>query len=362
MRRTLAAVLLLACIVTMTASTQAQAVKENSPAPQNITTAAVPVVEIDLATTPIVRPTFALHAMGSKERNAFLSQYGFSPPDPGFGYGFNEDPNPAYKKAFPFPEIILESLFPDAIFNVQSNQLGLKRVRAITRSWVLAPNTNPREVEHVVWAWDVPEPLRKLCYSEANSDAKNRDWVLCLYSPTETKVPAIPVEPQLFYFDAQSGLKWQTTLPLSQIVASIPLARDGYFASRDIQLGITSDGSRILALITCPERHMTLLCVFDGKGTLLKTSQFEGCSALATSTLPWQLMRSTSGQTHVIGLRHQFDNRGDVSLLVNRDGDVITRFENEEGKTVQILAVNDKFAFVQNVEAGHVKNYIIPLP
>jgi hypothetical protein len=349
-------------MVTLTATTQAQMVAENAPAPQKMSAIAVPVVEIDLAATPVVRPTFALHAMGSKERNALLSQFGFLPPDAGFGYRFDEDPNRAYKKAFPFPEIALESLYPDPTFRVAPNQLGLRSVRAFTRSWVLAPKTNAREVEHTVWKWEVPEPLWKLGYSQAYRNGKSRDWVLCCYSHLETKVPALPVEPQLFRFDVRSGLKWQTTLPLSQIVAGIPLVPNGSSDRREIQLGITSDGSRILVLITCLERRMTLLCVFDGEGTLLKTSQFEGCTALQAGPRSGQLMRSTSGQTFGIECMYKFDNRGYVSLLVNRDGDVITRFENAEGKAVQILEVNDKFAFVQRVLAGHVENYILQLP
>ena len=363
MRRTVPAVML-TCIVTVTSLTHAHVVARNSPAPQTIDTIAVPVLDMDLSKAPIVRPT-AVDATGDpRTLKRLREQFGIPQPTQGYSIHLSENPNLAYRKVCPFPKIEWEGLVPSEPNGRDVTHLGLKRIAATTRHWVWPPRdqaTAMKPVIQTLWHWDVPASLQSMLFSAAYGEGADRYWALCLYPERDAKIPGIPVETRLFYFDTLTGLKWQATIPVRQLLPPASPA-DGY-AETTVKLGITSDGNRVLVLVSRRDKIISLLYVFDGKGTLLKTTQFLGYTAQQSGLLSWQLMRSSTGQTHVLTLRYHFDSFKDVSFLVDADGNIVTRFGDEEGKPVQIMQVTDKYAVAQRRQSdGHVAQYILQLP
>jgi hypothetical protein len=364
MRQTFPAVLLLACMVTLTATTQAQAVKENAPAPQNISTIAVSVVEIDLSTVQIVRPFAVADPHNPRSMQMLREQFGIPAQTQGYATHMSENPNLAYKKAYPFPEIEREGLVPSEPNGLDVTHAGLRQVTATTRYWVWPPRDRATALTPVVqtlWHWDVPAPLQKLWISAAHGKGTDRYWALCLYPAMDAKTPAIPVETHLFYFDTLHGLKWQTTIPVRQMLPAASPA-DSY-GSPYVQLGITSDGNRLLALVSRPDKNMSLLYVFDGQGKLLRMTPFPSYTAQQSGLPSWQLLRSSTGQTHVIVLRYNFDSNKDVSLLVDAEGNIVTRFEDEAGRAVHIRQVTNKYAVALARQAdGQLEECILKLP
>ena len=358
---------LFGCAIVVAPITNAQVkVVEGNSTPQNMGTTTVPALQLDLASAPIVVPAAIQTADNHKTLQTLRSQFGIIEPIQGFHVSFAKDPNLTYKQACPFPEIKLESMFPSSPNRAHVTTLGVHRVMATVRYWIWPPRDQKTALDPVwqtVWQWDVPKSLQTQWFSEAHGSGADRYWALCLYPPQDAKIPSTPVEPQLFYFDTQNGLKWHAAIPASTILSTAPVVPVSSVRLRSVKLGITADGSRVLALLSYPEKDISLLYVFDGNGKLLKTSQFVGYTAQESGSPSWQFLRSSNGKSHVLVLQHHFDTSTDTPFLVDADGNIVTRFANDEGKPVQIIQVTDKYAVAQRLRSdGSFLHCIYQLP
>ena len=330
-------------------------------------TASAQVTDVDVTTAQTLRPTEITDSRDPRSFRTMRRKYGIPEPDSGYTIRAGEDPNLIYKRARPFPEMGLEGAGPLLLFNGPTTHSGVKRVEAWRFNWPWPPpdkGSVPERERQNLWSWDVPKPLQMRWWTEANGDGADRYWALCLYSgntPT-ADIPAEPEDPQLFYFDTLSGLRWQATIPVRKTLESGRTPPRAYAGNTQVLLGI-ADGSRVLALVSRPDKHASLLYVFDGKGKLLRTLRFPDYTALWSGNPPWQLRRSPSGRTHLLYLRRSLGEDADESCLIDSDGRLLARFVSDEGKSVHVTQLSDKYVLADRQRPdGDYWQYIYQLP
>ena len=329
-------------------------------------TASAQVTDVDVTTALTLRPIEVTASDIPQNLRTLRRKYGI--PEPSFDYHLHagEDPNLAYRRARPFPEMGLEGAGPLLLFNGPTTHSGVKRVEAWRFHWPWPPPSLrgiPEEEKQSLWSWEVPKPLQNRWWTEAPGDGADRYWALCLYTGLYARKPLLdPDDPQLFYFDTLSGLRWQATIPVRKTLEQIPTSPGAYAGDAEVLLGI-ADGSRVLALVSRPDKHASLLYVFDGKGKLLRTLRFPDYTALWSGNPSWQLRRSPSGRTHLLYLRRRFVADSDESCLIDSDGRLLARFVSDEGQSVQVTQLSDKYVLAERVRPdGHYWQYIYQLP
>jgi hypothetical protein len=323
--------------------------------------------ELDITTVQTVRPIAAKVFSNALLPLTLMQQYGLQEPSSHYNLRSGENPNLIYKRARPFPEIEQLRDIPLSPLGGSTTLFGMQGIAGTRLRWPWPP-PNPGYVpasERVtLWHWDVPKPLQTRWWSQTPQFGTDPYCALCLYTGIYlTQPPSDKVDPQLFYFDTQTGLRWQATIPVHQAVASLPSEAVITGHDTDVKLGITASGSRVLALVSRPDKEVSLLYVFDGSGKLLRSYLFHGYVAQQSGNTFWQLLRSPSGQTHILALRDKSSGTGDVSVLIDSEGNGLARFISDEGKPVQITVLTDKYAVGQQQRAdGSFSQYIFQLP
>ncbi len=204
-----------------------------------------------------------------------------------------------------------------------------------------------------------------------------RFWAVCLYvhgwNPKLT-------DPQLFYFDSLTGLRWQITVPVKQTLEGLHLVSvDGHSIEEgEVFLGATPDGSRVLALVSLPGKGTTLLYVFAGSGELLRTLQFPDCEARPMGSTPWQLPRRPSGNLFVLPLRPTRPitertvrgGRGTASplakegsYLIDSDGKLVARFVDDQGQPIRAWLLSETHVLAyERFPDGVYRSFLYKLP
>lgn len=317
-------------------------------------------IEISLDAAKMLRPLVLKSSVPQLSKD-LMDRYGFSKLSRGYRISAGQNPNVIYQQARPFPETDIQGLVPFA--PLSSSNDGIKFVGASRSVWVWPP-PNPRgippEEKQVLWRWEPPEALQRHWWSEAGGNGSDRYWSVCLYTHKEAAAP----DPQLFYFDTLSGLKWKASIPVKQTLQSLAAAPDKavmYDQHRaNVFTAMSADGSRIFVLVSRPDKQMSLLFLYNQKGTLLKTLNFPNCEALPSGIHPnWQLPRRPPGQMFVLTFRQTLPSsqderaaqRGGISqptppptdeaFLADMEGNVIARFVNEAGKPVKLWQISE---------------------
>ncbi|MCW3096053.1 MAG: hypothetical protein JWL77_1671 [Chthonomonadaceae bacterium] len=319
--------------------------------------------DIEMATVPINRPIEVTDPQGLP---TLMRRYVIVPSTTGYSFSRQEDPNPIYRKARPFPEVHLESIVPSSPWGVSGNEGGLLYVEAFRLHWPWPP-PDPRTISkpetQTLWHWDVRKAQQNQLKTWAPEDAGDRYCAVCLYSDFEiAKRDSQPTDPQLFYFDMLNGLRWQTTIPVDRAVEDIPTTNAWSGHWTDVQVGLVPGGSRVLALVSRPDKEVSLLFVFDVSGKLLRTERFPRYETLGSGS-GWDLRRTPSGQTYLLHLQGFVGINPRITLLVDTEGSVLSRFENDGKMPVDIMTLTDKYAVGSSQRSGnHYAEFIYQLP
>lgn len=371
LRQTITTVLF-ACSLVSGHMAGAQRTDEKVTAPRTAPPITIPaaepqVTDVDVAEVQSVRPIAVTLSEHPQDLLTLMHRYGIERPSDGYGIGTEEDPNVQYKRARPFPEIEVTGVFPPWI----NHNAGLTLVESTRLHWPWPSPVPglPESKRQKLWRWEVPKPLQRHWWSEARGHGADRHWALCLYDNHVSRKSPETADPQLFYFDTLTGLRWQTTIPVRAAlmdIAALSNIYGGDAGNAKVQLGITPDGSRVLAFVSRPDKKTSLLCVFDGSGRLLRTLRFPGYTAVGGMMYlanPDQLERSPSGRTFLLSLEAGGGNVSDVACLLDAEGTLITRFASEEGKAIQVTVLSDKYALARSDRPkGKSWEYVYQLP
>ena len=322
------------------------------------------VIDVDPTELPMLHPVAVTDA-----QNLPTLKRGFGIVDPpvGFSYRFDQNPNPIYQKTHPFPEIDLEPIVPSMAWGVSGNHTGLNGIEAYHRSWLwpCPPNTNPKEERQTLWRWKAPDTMQERMLTWTPAYGSEHYSVVCVYDGYyEHKRRAPPSEPLLLYIDALTGIRWQTTLPVESALAGVADTKKLYSSDRntDVQVGLIADGSRVLALVSRPDKAAALLFIFDGSGKLQKTFRFLNYTAMP-STTSWHLPRTPAGRGFLIHLTCWEIGAPEVTFLVDTEGRMSAQFVNDKEQSVQVRMLTDTHAIAfRAAPNGSYIDYIYQLP
>jgi len=306
-------------------------------------------MDVDVSTVPSIRPiaTTDLQGLPNLKR-----QYSMEFPTQVIAVTLGKNPNPGYQKACPFPEIYMEDVDPSQFWWRGDGNVGyLRYVEAFRRHWTWPPRDPkilPKTETQILWHWDVPNPKLHTMRSWSPADARSRYCAICLYNHFDyAKRDSLPTDPELFFFDRLNGVRWQTTIPVDLTVEEISTTSTPAISSdylTDVQVGVASGGNRVLALVSRPDKRVSVLFVFDGSGKLLRTLRFPHYMADGNHLHGWDLRHSPSGQNFLLCLWEPRTYARKVALLVDLDGNVLGRFESEEGKWLESVGLTDRYA------------------
>jgi len=257
----------------------------------------------------------------------------------------------------PFPSVTFERT--DKSGPLDGYRAGVESVFAYRYEWV---SDSPEMTKRVVWRWEPLEDIKMRHPAWAGRGGKERYWFLCLYpQPSEGRWKSDPV---VLCFDSTSGMKWRTALPVVSD-PGVPLAdvgkyHRGYFSpSPNLRghVGSTPDGERVVALVyPYPDRDMTWMYVLDGDGAIVRALAIpdrEGLSSGATAR-SGDILRTGGKGSFIVVVRHKAsrtDEDGKVryetdheSYLVDRDGNFLRKFVDEEGRPVKIIMSGERYA------------------
>jgi hypothetical protein len=331
------------------------------------------IVTVDPASVPTIAP-LSIHVSESHILPDNLrKQFELEQKTGAFGYRLGEDPNPIYQKAQPFPTMEFEYREPNTWLNPGAN---VKSVIAYRLRWLWPPpdpTTLPPKEQVVLWHWNVPEALIESYPAWVCRYGIERYAVLCLYSPARRIWKRDPI---VFYFDGSSGLLWQTELPVR---ATPPSSGNGKILEvREDQcvfLGLTSDGTRILAIVNPkpqPDRNLCLLFVLNNRGEILRTLLFPDRIGLGDTTSGEGIRRSASGNRFLLRVDHVIQlnseegkgpyRREGETYLVDGDGNLLGRFVDEIGHPVVVSHLGDQYAAGEQPADGKHRHLIYRLP
>jgi hypothetical protein len=327
------------------------------------------IVTVNPEAVPAIAP-LSIHVASSYILpDALRKQFGLVEKSAGFNGILGENPNPSYQKTFPFPSMTYERTRPFQLYT--SFGPGIKAVLAYRYHWPWPPpnpNSLPPEEKVVLWRWNVPEALIESYPAWVCRYGIERYAALCLYSPAR---PLWKRDPIVFYFDGLSGLLWQTELSVS--ATPLPPVNGKILDVREDQcvfLGMTSDGARILALVNPkPDCNCCLLFVLNDRGEIPRTLLIPDRIGIGES---WDIKHSTLGtrfllrMDHIIPLKPEEGKgryrREGETYLVDREGNLLGRFVDETGHSVDVAHLGDAYAAGEQPADGKHRHLIYRLP
>ncbi len=290
-----------------------------------------------------------------------------------------EDPNPVYRRARPFPVPRIIGVHPFSPFGGPSNHLGIQRVEASSLQWPWPPSdvsSIPESKKVIHWRWEPPDSLRNYYWSEVGGGGVERFWAVCLQNAR--KPNSEPSNPRLFYFDTKSGLRWQATIPVKQTLEALRIAPPAHDWRGDVKvfLGVNADASRVLALVSRPDRRSTFLFVYAGNGDLLHSKHFAGGEALPNGSPSWSLLRRPSGNRFVISLQPMEPDMpvrgrgrgGHVdspppepagAFLIDPEGELLARLVDDRGGPVLAWQISETNVLSTELWRDNVARYFI---
>jgi hypothetical protein len=331
---------------------------------------------VQIASVPSLKP---LHIV-KKERGALpvsvQKQFKFYEVNLGYGVGNgDQDPNELYRKARPLPEMAI--LLTKPFSGLEPRTLGVEAIEGFRLQWQ-PPATEAirrdrslgisrwKEERKVMWRWDVPVSLKR-CWESWTCPSGDRYAALVLAPPKGENR-----NPQLCYFDAPSGFQWKQEIPLNetllQMQSLVPAPADRNEDTMDyqsIQAGITEDGSRILVIVPRSKLDLSVLFVYSDVGILLHTFVFPGHKVTDIFRTPQGqrfLLRSSRTVTDETRSGKATWRHESVSYLIDAEGQVKCRFEDEEGRGFVALRVSADEAFIFGLKGTSGPALIYALP
>jgi hypothetical protein len=315
---------------------------------------------LDPGGTDVLKPVSVYRDRTHLLSDNTVARYGLAKNESLFLIRDDEEPNASYRRQVPFPQITFTRTEP---FNLETGYSGpgVGPVTAFRREWSgrLPGGGLSAGDRRVVWTWQPPPDIRKSYPAWAYRSGKERYAAICLYPPEYP--PAWKRDPAVFYFDSLKGLQWQTALP----VVTNPGVNLGGPAGdpsgplhcgdeQRVQLGITPDGERVIALVfPYPDRNTTWLYIIDGDGAIVHSVVLPERMGVVsdTSFRAGHILRA--GQGFILNFVHKLPapveglpdpNSERESYLVDRDGKFLCRFVDEDGRAVRISRAGEHYA------------------
>jgi len=271
------------------------------------------------------------------------------------GGSSNAERRAAYLRQVPYPQVSFERT--DKNGPLSGYGPGVEQVFAYRYEWAA---DSPERTKRVVWRWEPPEDIKKRYPAWAGRSGKDRYWFLCLYPPpSEGRWKADPV---VLCFDSTSGMKWRTALPvvsdpgLHHRVADQD--RHPFFSpSPNVRghIGSTPDGERVVALLyPYQNRDLAWVFVLNAEGAAIRTLVLPDREGVAAPTDYGDVLRTGGKGAFILSFRYPVPVDAEKpegglrsvyeSYLVDRDGNFLRKFVDEEGRPVKISTSGERYA------------------
>ena len=223
---------------------------------------------------------------------------------------------------------------------------GLTEVFGVRRNWLSKDAKYIDSKETVIWNWKAPAIVK----ADRVSSGYMQPYERCAAYVTYPKLRDNR-NPLVFFFDAETGMKWQQEIPM--LAATAEIRSSANISIKDVKSNsdfcntgvcVTPDGSRVLVMVNRPDLYVSALFVYDKQGVLLKTVGFPMHVSLSCGN--HFSNRSKSGYRFF----HQFagsqkEDKNAVSatarradtILFDADGNMLGRFADEDGTSFKLI-------------------------
>jgi hypothetical protein len=340
--------------------------------------AQVDVVIPDFANIPILTPGEVIPIVTPAIPASIRAKYGLDPrADDGYEYPSSVDANDVYRRVYPNGQMRYEPTERPRD-PLDPTRLGVERVHAFRSRWARVNEANHELPDEDIWSWPVPEALKKSWGCWGQQSTRDRYAALMLLPARwEDRNPALCV------FDLRSGLRWQREVPLKEAVeqarALASTEKDPFALQQPAfhntgYVGVSGDGSRILAVVCRRDYRLSLVFFYADSGDLLRILAFPYRSQYVESGGIGGVGRTGGGDRFILSFYHDrfhdpaaTERKSDTeceSYLVDPDGNVKCRFVDGDGKSVRAgVTRNERFAVrVPPHDGGRLVVYRLPPP